>query len=284
MTYLRDFLGAFRIRDWLITLLMIPVLGAYISASSPLNIAFIAASFFFVCCYGFLLNDYFDIEIDQRNRKKVKDGTNAILSGKLPGNISVLLTAVFASLGFLIASLIGSQTLMLTLACMLLLFAYSAKPFRLKDVPGLDILVHGGTYLLAFLSGYSAGGLALLPTAIFPATMIFLLGQAILVCHQLIDYEEDKKSANTTITRLGLKNGWNLLLAYTALIALSNEFLVGYLALSPILHLVGAGYACFFLFWGLRADYAKASGRETLIRDRFYILNNLSLIALAIAL
>jgi 4-hydroxybenzoate polyprenyltransferase len=156
-----------------------------------------------VYLYG--VNDVFDAEIDAENPKK--DGREARYRG---GRAVVAVVAICGLAGFALATLLPTTAALWVVAFLVLGYAYSAPPLRLKTTPLLDSLSNG-LYVLPSAAAYVA-----LAGEQPPALALaggWLWSMAMHTFSAVPDVEPDRRAGiRTTATLLGERGA----LAYCA--------------------------------------------------------------------
>jgi 4-hydroxybenzoate polyprenyltransferase len=156
-----------------------------------------------VYLYG--VNDVFDAEIDAENPKK--DGREARYRG---GRAVVAVVAICGLAGFALATLLPTTAALWVVAFLVLGYAYSAPPLRLKTTPLLDSLSNG-LYVLPGAAAYVA-----LAGEQPPALALaggWLWSMAMHTFSAVPDVEPDRRAGiRTTATLLGERGA----LAYCA--------------------------------------------------------------------
>jgi 4-hydroxybenzoate polyprenyltransferase len=190
-----------------------------------------------LCLFIFGVNDAYDYASDKRNARK------GLVGGAIAGK-DAREVAFFA--GILCAALMAIVSIFsrnawnfaLVVAALLLGYAYSAPPIRLKERPPLDSLSNGlGAYLL-FAAGFSFGG----EVPSIPAKIAFA-ALAVAGMHgfsSIADYGPDLKARHRTIAVAFGKRTAALFAACCALCAL---FFGGFSAALSLL-LAGFGAGC----------------------------------------
>lgn len=181
-----------------------------------------------------LYNNYRDLAADRTNPRRARDPlVLAVVSPCQALGGAWLLGA----LGIGLAAALGLTFLVLMGACLLLSWAYSAPPLRLKGRAGFDVLVNvAGIGVLCTLAGWSLAA----PLRDFPwpfmALPVLLLGSA-YVPTTLVDWEVDREFGLSTIAvKLGPE----------------RAFWLGFgLAVASNLVFLGAALANYIVTWPL---------------------------------
>lgn len=205
-----DYLHMLRIGDWIRLYPVIPIVGALLAGAAIEQLLLIWLIYFALIGYAFVVNNYYDVEIDRLHRGKAQSNKNPLASGAISRKgvqITMLVLIGVASLS-LCFGLLGSALVLLNI---ILVTAYSGGP-RLKDVPLLDIVTHGLMFgAVPFLAGFVLVQGEVTYEALLLTALPFLLGCEALIAHQVVEYEMDIDSTKTTITRLGQRKGLLLL-------------------------------------------------------------------------
>ena len=217
-----DYLRMLRIKDWIKFYPIFPLLGAYLAGGGRYEIMLVLVAYIFIIGYAFVVNNYYDAEIDRLHRRKVESGTNPLAAGKVDERGVLLLMSALVSITLFISlwmDLLGAIFVALNL---LVLTAYSARRIRLKERYLWDLASHGLMFgTLPFISGFVLSGGDPSRGIILISLLVFIVGCEALIAHQIVDYAEDVESTTTTVTRIGEKNG---LLMLGGLAALSLVF------------------------------------------------------------
>lgn len=153
-----------------------------------------------------LLNDVHDLEADRRNPRKARSPLvqGLVTRGWAHG------AAYVAGGCALVLSLVVSWAFALLVALSLLLaWAYSAPPLRLKTRPGADVLVNAvGVGALSALAGWVlARPLAEAPWPFLPQGL--LVAAAVYIPTTLVDHDADRAMGFSTFaTRLGPRRAY----------------------------------------------------------------------------
>jgi 4-hydroxybenzoate polyprenyltransferase len=163
----------------------------------------------------FILNQYFDREIDRVNNLKKN---LPIASGDVSPRTGLTLFFAFTFISLASAFITEISIFLLLLTYMLLGIGYSTPPFRFKNRPGIDIVVSGvGAGLLPFFIGLQTVPLLTLEfefpwmvrryqDAIFTALPILLVQSAGEIYQVVGDYEADASAKiNTFAVKFGKK-------------------------------------------------------------------------------
>jgi 4-hydroxybenzoate polyprenyltransferase len=163
--------------------------------------------FFLLTAFGFMINDYYDQEMDKLSGKKTSLTLNIISKDKL-----LLLAYSFLSTSMLIAYFLSSSTIWIFGIIAFLVWSYSAPPFRFKTSSWLEFpVVILGYGPLNFV--YTATTIGYSNTSVIFLYFIFtflVIGQSQLN-NCLKDFEGDKKSKSKNLAqKLGFKKAFLL--------------------------------------------------------------------------
>lgn len=247
MERVAGYLRMMRIRDWIRFYPFFPLFGGFLCVGLSYELAGIGAVFFCVTAYGFVVNNYYDVDIDRQHQKKHRSGTNPLAAGVVTRNGTRGMMVLLVATACAVAAVMSVQGLLATLLCLLALTLYSARPFRLKDRIFADIVTHGLMFgALPLLAGYLlAGGSAGPATGMIWAVALLslIICSESLIAHQINDYAEDRGTADTTVVRFGLRAGWSLLLLCTG----ASLGVLAYLAFGYAVPLVAVAAGAAFL-------------------------------------
>jgi chlorophyll synthase len=102
-----------------------------------------------VCASSQAVNDWFDREVDAIN-----EPDRPIPSGRIPGNLGLKIAIVWSLLSICVSTLLGYWGLIATILAVLLAWAYSMPPIRLKNNGWLGNAACGFSYEgLAWITG-----------------------------------------------------------------------------------------------------------------------------------
>jgi 4-hydroxybenzoate polyprenyltransferase len=194
----------------------------------------------------FILNQYFDREIDRVNNLKK---SLPIASGDVKPKIGLTLFFAFTLISLASAFITDISIFLLLLTYMLLGIGYSTPPFRFKNRPGIDIIVSGiGAGILPFFIGLQTAPLLTLQfefpwivrryqDALFTALPILLVQSAGEIYQVVGDHEADALAKiNTFAVKYGKKTSLRfatILLLITISLPIIYELLN--LSLTPFL-------------------------------------------------
>jgi len=205
-----DYLRMLRIGDWIRFYTLVPLVGALLVGENAGRIPVILIIYFFLISYAFVVNNYFDVEIDRLNSRKMDQRKNPMASGKASERGVIFMILLLIGLALLLSlqtSYVGTALVILNL---LLFTAYSASPIRLKERVGLDVMTHGLMFgFLPLLAGYffCCDEISFSWSLYAASALAFLIGCEALVAHQLVDYDLDRRSTRTTVTVIGRMYG-----------------------------------------------------------------------------
>ena len=152
-------------------------------------------STFCILSFTFSINNYYDIDSDRRNPKKIH--YNAMASDRISRQTGVFLNIIFVVVPLVVSFLFKLEVFFF---CALLLFwmwIYSSPPLRLKGRPGVDILWHFVAFLLLIMWGsLIAGSITLINWLV--AISIGVFSCIAQIMNHMGDYEFDKESGTKT--------------------------------------------------------------------------------------
>ena len=211
--------------------------GSTLFALPTFNTFFISLSFCAITASGFVINQYFDKDIDRVNPQK--NGL-PMASGKLSSRSALLFFSFLTSFSFILTAWVDVSLFPFFIIFFGLGLAYSASPLNLKKRPIIDLIVAGTCFgILPFLMGMQVVYPLTLnfsdPWVIrryfdaFLCSIPFLFFQVSGHIFQAIgDYEADRNSGTTTfVVRYGKEKSAKIgvsLFLLTAIIPLFYGF------------------------------------------------------------
>jgi 4-hydroxybenzoate polyprenyltransferase len=223
---LRGYLKMLRVKEWIKFFTPIPLIGAILAHATPFAIILVGVIFFCVIGYGFVINNYFDVEIDKRNTKKVRMGKNPLSAGKVTKKETLVLMSVLLVIPVAFSCFLTLSGVLFTVLSIFFLTLYSVKYTRLKERFIVDIITHGLMFgLIPFLAGFTLAGGNLNTLTLLVASLFMIIGCEALLTHQINDYDEDFGISSTTVVRVGLKRGWAMLVLFVLLSIVNLELI-----------------------------------------------------------
>ena len=152
-------------------------------------------STFCIASFTFSINNYYDIESDRENPRRIS--VNAFASGKISKQSGLILNLILVIIPLVVSFLYSLSVFFLCFIILIWMWIYSAPPLRLKGRPGIDIIWHFLAFVLLIMWGsYIAGSISLI-------NWLFAISFGVYSCIEQIlnhihDYEFDKKSGTTT--------------------------------------------------------------------------------------
>ncbi len=235
-----EYLRMMRVKDWIKFYPFFPLIGALLANASLVTFILIGIAFFCVIGYGFVINNYFDVEIDKKHAGKIKVNKNPLVAGTVTKRGTLTLCGLLIAIAIAISGLLDWIGLLFTFMSILFLTIYSARYTRLKERFFIDIISHGMMFgLFPFLAGFTLAGGDL---ALFSSTglaipgLFMIVGCEALITHQINDYREDLGITDTTIVRIGLKNGWFFLFVLVSLSIIDLEIVAHYFEIGALIN------------------------------------------------
>lgn len=147
--------------------------------------------------HGYALNDLFDGELRQRTEFSYRQSLFLVWC---PILISVILTFLVNSVELLFFILLGAGAS----------YLYSGKPFRMKNIPGVELILNAVCFLVVFFFGVvieknMSSLIVVIGTHLFILLVIFQL------VHEVADEQEDyQKNIHNTLYYLGGRRAFQL--------------------------------------------------------------------------
>ena len=234
---LKETLKMLRVKEWIKFFTPIPLIGAILAHATPFALILIGVIFFCVIGYGFVINNYFDVEIDRRNTKKVRMDKNPLSAGKVTKEGTFMLMSVLLAIPIALSWFLTLSGVLFTMLSISFLTLYSVKYIRLKERFIVDILTHGLMFgMFPFLAGFALAGGDLNTLTVLIASLFMIIGCEALLTHQINDYGEDFGNSSTTVVRVGLKRGWAMLVFFVLLSIVNLELIVHCSDIGMLLH------------------------------------------------
>ncbi len=204
-------------------MLVIAVLGAEMISGGIPQMPALALSLItpiFVGASAFAINDYFDVEVDRRNRK-----ARPLVSGELKPSDALAITAACIIIGVGAGILINIYCAVIAAAFAALSLLYS---YRLKEMPLVGNAYVALSMSIPFIFGsYVVGSPGAAILSIF--SLVFLAGLAREIDGTVRDYEGDvrERKARTLPAVIGKKaSAWLAMMLYVAAAGISAYLFV----------------------------------------------------------
>lgn len=174
---------------------------AYYVTTDSFDVILVVGFLFFLLPYNLLMygiNDVFDYESDIRNPRK-----GGVEGAVLPPELhrSTIIVSALAPVPFLIPLIVwGSlqSTGVLALA-LFVVVAYSAKGFRLKEIPFLDSVTSSAHFVMPAIYGLVLAGATLTPLTVVVLGAFFLWGMASHAFGAVQDVVADREAGVASI-------------------------------------------------------------------------------------
>jgi len=156
---------------------------------------FFIVSTFFILAFTFAINNYYDIDSDKENPRRVD--VNAMASGKISKQTGILLNIIFVIIPLFLSLLYRLEVFVFCSLLIIWMWAYSAPPLRLKGRPGIDVLWHFVAFVALVLWGSYLAGFITVITGL-AALSIGIFGCIAQIDNHIRDYSFDKASGSKT--------------------------------------------------------------------------------------
>lgn len=151
-----------------------------------------------LCLFAYGINDVYDYESDAVNNRRKNSIAGASADRSLDRVVQELSTIIVTAFMVISAMTGNLYNLALSGVLVLLAYAYSAPPIRLKTRPPLDSLVNGVMYvLIPFAVGYSYSG----SLEGFPRDILWMVVcvMAVHAIASVLDFKADRDAGDKTI-------------------------------------------------------------------------------------
>ena len=177
-----------------------------------------------------LYNDYWDYKVDRSSRRK---SDYPLPQGLIPRKTVLRVAICFMIISILLSLIISILFALLVAICIVLAIIYSAPPLRIKNRPGLDLILNSiGAGILCSLAGWVVVK-PLIEFPIFWLVPMFFGVASLYLPTTIIDYDSDKKRGVDTIAvRIGRSNAFllglsSIVIANAAVIMMGlNNYLI----------------------------------------------------------
>ena len=249
---LMGFLKVTRVESWLGWIFSFGFGSIFLSLPPPERFLAVLFAFSFATASIFILNQYFDRKEDQEN---VFKSSMPVASGRIAPRTALVFSFLLIILCLVLVILVDANLLSLFLVYLVFGTAYSAPPFRLKNVPVVDFIVSGiGAGFMPFLMGLELTGklssdISSILLGVVPLILIHSGGH---ILQAVGDYEVDRKmGVHTFVVRYGKKKG-AVVAGFMFLLACFSPFIYSFLGLLSYKHLF-----MFFILFPLSVPIIK---------------------------
>ena len=226
-----------RVKEWIKSYFWIPLIGAFLANASLKNFILIAIIYFCATGYSFVINNYFDIEIDKKHQGKIKSNKNPLAQGFITKKGTLIFLGILLIVPIILALQINFLGFIFVLLSILASTFYSVKYLRLKEKSFLDITTHGFMFgFFPFLAGVTlaGGSFGFFP---FLAGILFTSITANeLLIHQIVDYQDDLGNTNTTVIKIGQKMSYLCLISFFVITLLCFGIMLKYFTVERYLY------------------------------------------------
>jgi len=260
MDRITDYIKMMRIKDWIRFYLFFPLTGAFLACGFSPDLIPIGIVFFCVIAYGFVINNYFDVEIDKKHKRKVESDKNPLACNHITRRGTLLLSAFLVTIAILVSAIMNTLGFLFTFVSILTLTLYSAEPVRVKDWFLVDVLCHGVMFGgFPFLAGFTlAGGPPVMSLQVLAVTasLCTIVCCEALIAHQVNDYREDLGNTYTTVVRIGQRTGLVLLVCTMLISLIVLELAVHFFGIEVALHFGILALLVVYPLYSCRCDVA----------------------------
>ena len=226
-----------RIKEWMKIAFWIPLIGAFLANASLKNFLIIAIIYFCVTGYSFMINNYFDVEIDKKHQGKIQSNKNPLAQGFITKKGTLMFLGILLIVPIILALQINFLGFVFVLLNILASTFYSVKYLRLKEKSFLDITTHGFMFgFFPFLAGVTlANGELNFLSILIGIFFTFITANELLI-HQIVDYQDDLGNTDTTVIKIGKKMSYFCLISFFVISLLCFEVMIKYFAVGQYMY------------------------------------------------
>ena len=245
-----------------------------IVAMSNVLLSLLATSF--IASANYVINEWLDAEFDKFHPVKSK---RPLVNNSFKKEFIFLEYFIFIALGVVISLLVSKYVLITELVLLLMGILYNVKPFRMKEIPYVDVLIESINNALRFLIGWFAITSMYYP----PVSIVFgywMSGGYLMSVKRFAEYRmiDDKETASLYRKSFRYYNDNNLMI-YSIFLALMAVFFLGIFLIKYKIELLlfmpfMIGLFCFYFAISFKDDSA-VQRPEKLYKERnliFYIV------------
>ncbi len=245
-----------------------------IVAMSNVLLSLLATSF--IASANYVINEWLDAEFDKFHPVKSK---RPLVNNSCKKEFIFLEYFIFIALGVVISLLVSKYVLITELVLLLMGILYNVKPFRMKEIPYVDVLIESINNALRFLIGWFAITSMYYP----PVSIVFgywMSGGYLMSVKRFAEYRmiDDKETASLYRKSFRYYNDNNLMI-YSIFLALMAVFFLGIFLIKYKIELLlfmpfMIGLFCFYFAISFKDDSA-VQRPEKLYKERnliFYII------------
>ena len=241
-----------RLADWAPWYLPVPVAAAVLAGGGIKDVLLVGCVFFCIISYGFVINNYYDVEIDSSHSYKKLHNKNPLAVKKIDYRATRYLMVLLVGFSLAASFLSPPAGILFVVLTLLAFTAYSAPlagpRSKLKEIPYVDLATHGLMFgLFPFLAGVTMCGETMQNGMVLIGIIVTAQASIALVIHQLVDYEEDKATGKTTVVRMGLRKAWRVFFFSMFLNAGLLELAFWMYDLHPAFHVITVVYLVLFI-------------------------------------
>jgi len=226
-----------RVKDWIISSFWVSIIGAVLARASFETIVLIAVIYFCATAYSFVVNNYFDVEIDRKHKKKIESNTNPLAKGFVSKRGTMILLGILILIPFVLAIQMNFTGFVFVLLSILASTLYSAKYVRFKEKPVVDIVTYGfSAGFFPFLAGITLAGGSLSLPIILMGVLFIILEAGGLLDHQITDYYQDLENTRNFAIKIGRKRSCIFLILLVVASLLCLEIILQFFTVEWWLH------------------------------------------------
>jgi len=187
-------------------------IGGVVAGNIDESIAIAILVAIFLEIASFSLNDYFDIDIDKKNRRTDRP----LATGEISPRTAIAISIIFFPLGIFAAYAINTACFLIALISAVFAILYDARLKRIKVIGNFYIAY---TMAIPFIFGAAASASRITPIIYFLSMIAFLSGVAREIMKDVMDFEGDSMLGTRSFPAYFGKKGASIMASFLYVVA-----------------------------------------------------------------
>ncbi len=242
-----------RVKDWIKSYFWVPLVGVFLVSFSFRDFFLVAIIYFCAISYAYVINNYFDAEIDKKHQGKIRTNRNPLAQGLITKKNTLMLLGILLLIPLVLAIQMSFIGFIFVLLSIIFSTLYSVKIFRLKEKLMIDIITNGlvGGFF-PFLAGVALAGGTFNLYFLLIGILFTILVASSLLAHQIADYDKDIGNTKNTVIKIGQRISYIFLVLFHLVFLLCFLMVLNYFTIEWWLY-----YLFIFLSFAIPLYYLK---------------------------